>query len=163
MFYCTHFSSNLWPCWVPDALLGSLSPCFRSSFFSPSETLWPVVATVYKAGRLIIMSATFSDLTNIEVDRSNETVSQTFLGDIICAIRYRWTSSQLRISVATMFGNAERIWFNIRYHNSFLTFPRLILFLSLGNSFLNRKEIACVLKFVLLYKLEYNWLEEWKR
>lgn len=65
------------------------------------------------------MSAAFSGLTNIEVDRPNETVSQTVLGerDLCHQIPVKRPANCAFLLTKQIFGNTERISSDICYRN----------------------------------------------
>lgn len=65
------------------------------------------------------MSAAFSGLTNIEVDRPNETVSQTVLGehDLCHQIPVKRPANCAFLLTKQIFGNTERVSSDICYRN----------------------------------------------
>lgn len=65
------------------------------------------------------MSAAFSGLTNIEVDRPNETVSQTVLGehDLCHQIPVKHPANCAFLLTKQIFGNTERVSSDICYRN----------------------------------------------
>lgn len=101
------------------------------------------------------MSAAFSGLTNIEVDRPNETVSQTVLRehDLCHQIPVKRPANCAFLLTKQIFGNTERVSSDICYRNvgcyyAILRFrlPRLIILIATN---LEKKFIPCTMSIVL--------------